>query len=289
MAKLKKDGTEKKIVRNKVKGKSSRVQPVTYEEARKIMRYFEEEKKWIHYLMFGLQLCVGRRFSDMVKLRWCDLFDTTTGELRQFLNEICEKKTKKFTDNFLTIGNFANAVILNYLNHVAYCNPSADNYSGYVFLQYSGPYEGCILSISAHGRVLKKTGIAVGIPYNLGTHTARKTFAAMMFEANAGDPTVLYNIQATLGHSSPETTIVYIQNTQKATATYTNQLDSNLTKYVLNGEDYVGENKSEIIRCRRGDLIDLLCEAVDTVALTNGDLNSVKIQYIKKISEIVLS
>lgn len=292
MAQLKKDGTEKIIVNNKKKGKSSRVMPLNYTETKLICNYFKDHNMWIHYLMFGLSVSIGRRFSDMVNLKWCDFFNPATGELRPFLNEIQEKKTKKLTDDFLTIGVFPKIVISNYIAHIPCCVPSANNYNNYMFIQYTGNYQGNILSISSHEKALNKAGIAVGIPYNIGTHTARKTFAANIIESNAGDPMALYNVQAAMGHSSPETTLVYSQNFQKKTATYTSKLDSELVKYVAGDEEYVGENKGEIIRCRRGDVIDFICDIIDEFdnLQSSGDNDAAlfKIYCIKKLTGIVL-
>ena len=49
-----------------------------------------------------------------------------------------------------------------------------------------------------------------GIPYNVGSHTMRKTFSRIWYENNKSNPNAIYVLQKMLGHKSIESTLHYI-------------------------------------------------------------------------------
>ena len=75
----------------------------TIEEAKMVCDYFKNNDQWIHYLVFSLSFNSGRRISDILSLRWRDVFDASTGEFRDHLN-ISEKKTRKFASPAINDG-----------------------------------------------------------------------------------------------------------------------------------------------------------------------------------------
>ena len=181
--KLKKDGTPKKISYNKKKGEKSEVYPFKIDDMKRVLRYFADNEMWIHYLMFVLSCNLGRRVSDTIKLKWSDIF-YKTGEMRGDIT-IKEKKTDKHITLRL---NIACRDGINLYVAKTGCDVSANNYENHVFLQVTGNFAGRVISSSAYLKALKKAGEELGIKYNIGTHSARKTFGMICKIIHPGDP-----------------------------------------------------------------------------------------------------
>jgi len=73
--KLKKDGTPKTIVCNKKRGRKSEVYTLEIADMKKIIRYFEDTGRWIHYLLFVMSCNMARRVGDTLNLRWCNFYN----------------------------------------------------------------------------------------------------------------------------------------------------------------------------------------------------------------------
>ena len=71
------------------------------------------------------------------------------------------------------------------------------------------------ITVRHAARIMREAQAALHLPYALGTHSLRKTWAYHVYMANAKDPYVLYMIQKMLNHSSTAVTLRYLGITQE--------------------------------------------------------------------------
>lgn len=145
----------------------------------------EAMKKSLHgrdLLLFIIGINSSLRISDIVNLKRED-FDDERLILR-------EKKTDKI--KYIRI----NEAIRKALEELA---PT----SGYLFPSRKG---GSPISTTQAHRIIKAAATRAGIPYNVGSHTMRKTFAYFAYK-NGTDLALLMRI---LNHSSQYETLKYI-------------------------------------------------------------------------------
>ena len=156
----------------------------------------EAMKKSLHgrdLLMFIIGINSSLRISDIVNLKREDFEDE-----RLILRE---KKTSKMKYVYI------NDSIRKALDELA---PT----SGYLFPSRKSDSEGEVKPITttqAH-RIIKDAATRAGIPYNVGSHTMRKTFAKAAYD-NGTDLALLMRI---LNHSSQAETLRYIGIERKA-------------------------------------------------------------------------
>lgn len=65
------------------------------------------------------------------------------------------------------------------------------------------------LEVRSADKILKTTSKRVGIKFNVGTHSLRKTFGYHQLKAHNDDATFLCELQEMFGHSSPQITLRY--------------------------------------------------------------------------------
>ena len=205
--KLKKDGMPKIIVQNKKRGRKSEVYPIQVSDIRRFMDWFESNKKWECYLIFVISCNLARRIGDTLSLQWKHFYDTKTGRFRKDLLEIIEDKTDKLANPH--INTAVKNAIVKYLAETN-VDPSKNNYENYVFTQVSGNYKGRVMTADGYRKCLKKAAVALGIDYNVGTHSTRKTFGMLSRMLHAGD----YDSMALLG-------VIYNHRDEKTTRRYT--------------------------------------------------------------------
>ena len=124
--KLKNDGTPKKTVCNKKKGRKSEVYPFSIEDAKKMVNYFKENEMWHHYLIFVMSCNMARRIGDTLSLTWEHIFNPRNGVIRENLLEIQEDKTDKLANPRI---NPACVAAIKLFIEKTKCEPSKDNYS----------------------------------------------------------------------------------------------------------------------------------------------------------------
>jgi len=211
--KLKKklDGTPKKIMScNSVKGNPHEVYPLkSVEDINAMINYFldkiatavTEFSKQIagrNLMMLVLGMNVALRASDLLKLTWGDVFDSK-GEFRDF-RRIQEQKTAKYKNLFFNDG--AKYAIKKYIEEF---NPDIKP-TGYLFKSR----EAGAIDVGMCCKILKEAAIACGLPYNVGSHTLRKTFGYWYIKNNNNSMTALAELQDLLNHSSQKATLKYI-------------------------------------------------------------------------------
>lgn len=256
MAELRKDGTQKKICcYNKQKGKKSEVYPFEIEDMKKMTEYFYGNGMWLHYMMFVLSCNMARRVGDMLSLKWENFFDPKTGNFRDDILEIQEDKTDKLANP--RINSACRAAIKLYIEKTG-CDITRDNYTVPVFMQLTGTHKGTVLSDSGYLKSLKKVATTVGIEYNVGTHSPRKTFGMMSRMLHPSDYDSMELLQTIYNHSSTKTTKSYIGLTKKKVDTYYDDMGSFFNEYIVGGKEYKEVSDRPIVSLDTSDIRDII-------------------------------
>lgn len=283
MAKLKKDGTQKKICcYNKQKGKKSEVYPFEISDMKKMATYFSENEMWLHYMMFVLSCNMARRVGDMLSLKWENLFNPKTGKFRNDILEIQEDKTDKLANP--RINSACRAAVNLYIEKTG-CDVSKNNYTVPVFLQLTGTHKGCVLSDSGYLKSLKKVARAVGIEYNVGTHSPRKTFGMTSRMLHPGDYDSMELLQTIYNHSDTKTTKHYIGLTKKKIDTYYDDMGNFFDEYIVGEKEYAVESVNPIVSLDTNDLRDIVRTAYEA-GKNNAD-NTDAMVHIDAINAIM--
>lgn len=283
MAQLKKDGTPKIITcNNKKKGKKSEVYTLELDDMRKLLRYFADNELWIHYLMLVLSCNLARRVSDMLSLRWSNFFDTETGKFRSDILEIVEDKTDKLANPH--INSACRSAINLYIDKTG-CNVTLNDYNNPVFLQLTGTHKGMVLSDSGHLKALKKAAAAVGIEYNVGTHSPRKTFGMLSRMIHPGDYDSMELLQTIYNHSSTKTTKAYIGLTKKKIDGYYDDMGNFFEEYVVGGKEYHDLSDKPIVSLDTNDLRDIIKAAYESGINCASDQNPMT--HVENINTIM--
>jgi len=258
--KLRKDGQPKNVQCNKKKGRKSEVYAFEIEDMRKVVDYFLSNGMWNHYLIFVLGCNMARRIGDTLSLTWEHIYDPKTGNMRQDLLEIQEEKTDKLANP--RINAACRDAINLYIEKVG-CDPSADGYRVPVFMQYSGTHKGKVVSDDGYRKALKKAAEAVGISYNVGTHSTRKTFGMISRMLHPGDYDSMELLQTIYNHSDSKTTKHYIGLTKKKVDQYYDDMGSFFGEYIVGGKEYQDVSASPVVSLFNNDLMDVIKAAYE--------------------------
>lgn len=252
--KLKKDGTPKRVKCNKKRGKKSEVYPIQIGDIRRIMDWFVNNQKWEHYLIFVVGINMARRIGDTLSLRWEHFFNAN-GTFRADLLEIIEDKTDKLANPHINSA-VRNAINL-YLEQTG-VNPAENDYRDYVFTQTSGNFKGRIVSADGYRKSLKKAAVELGIEYNIGTHSTRKTFGMISRMLHAGDYDSMELLQTIYNHSDTKTTKRYIGLTKSKVDKYFDDMGNFFDEYVTGNKTFAEVAETPVVSIDVNDLRDVI-------------------------------
>jgi len=204
----------------KGEGKSNRVYPIKEKEnIEKMKQYFREQidNKWYQSekIIAGRDLClfkfslnVGLRMSDIVKLKWGDIFynDNTFRDAIV----IQEKKTGKYKEFYLN--DNAKKAITDFINEFNITIKLDE----YIFPSREGGH----IEVRRVNQIIKQAGKAVGIKYRLGTHSCRKTWAYWQIMNHQNDAYFLAHLMNLLNHSDIASTLHYAGISSEQTKQY---------------------------------------------------------------------
>lgn len=281
-AKLKKDGTPKNIQCNKKKGKKSEVYPFEINDAKKVIEYFKSNEMWLHFLIFVLSCNMARRINDTLSLHWFHLFNPESGNMRSDLLEISEDKTDKLANP--RINSACRSAIELYIEKTN-CNPADENYQRPVFLQLSGTYKGNVITDDGYRKALKKAAKAVGIEYNVGTHSTRKTFGMLNRMLHPSDYDSMEILQTIYNHSDTKTTKHYIGLTKQKVDKYYDDMGSFFEDYIVGEKEYQNVSKTPIVSIDTNDLRDIIKMAYEA-GKNNAD-NPDAMCHVEAITEMM--
>lgn len=267
----------------KEKGKKSEVYPFkSLEDIKKMTDYYINNEMWIHHLFFILSINLGRRISDTLSFKWEDFFYAGTGKFRSYIEIKKEQKTGKPAR--LLINDACKEAINLYVEKTG-CNVSAERYTNPVFLQLSGAYKGNILSDSICLKTLKATAAAVGIEYNIGTHSLRKTFGMLTKKLHPCDGYVMPVLQKMFNHSNELITLKYIGIIQETEDRYLNDIGNFTLNYILGDGVYEGKADMPVVSIDINNLKHILKEAYRAGRDNAG--NTDEMVHVDAISEIL--
>ncbi len=283
--KLKKDGTPKQIVCNKKRGKKSEVYPFQIDDLKKMTAYFYENEMWHCYLIFVIGVNMARRVGDTLSFTWEHFFNPETGNMRADIMEIVEDKTDKLANPH--INSACRKAIALYIEKTG-CDPSANGYKNYVFMQYSGTHKGNVLTADGYRKALKKAAIAIGIDYNVGTHSTRKTFGMITRMIHPGDYDSMELLQTIFNHSDTKTTKKYIGLTKKKIDEYYDDMGGFFDDYITGDKEYKAVAETPIVSLDTNDLRDII-SATYKAGGDNAGANDpmVHIEAINTIMEMI--
>ena len=283
--KLKKDGTAKIICQNKKKGRKSEVYPFQIEDMKKMISYFEQKEMWIYYLAFILSCNMARRVGDMLSLRWVNFYNPQTGRIRTDILEIKEDKTDKLANPH--INSACRNAIEKYVEKTG-CDLTENNYENPVFLQLSGNYKGSVLSDSGYLKSLKKAAKEVGIEYNVGTHSPRKTFGMISRMIHPGDYDSMELLQTIYNHSDTKTTKHYIGLTKQKVDQYYDDMGSFFDDYVTGDKEYKEIAEKPIVSLEANDLREIIKAAYEAGRNNADETNAmVHVDAITSLMEMI--
>lgn len=280
--KLKRDGEPKNTVCNKKKGRKSEVYPFQIEDLKRMTNYFKENEMWHHYLVFVIGINMARRIGDTLSLTWEHFYNPLNGKIRNDLLEIVEDKTDKLANP--KINSSCREAIELFVEKTG-CNPSERNYKGYVFMQNAGTYKGRVLSADGYRKALKKAARELGIEYNVGTHSTRKTFGMLSRMLHPGDYDSMELLQTIYNHSDTKTTKHYIGLTKQKVDAYYDDMGNFFNDYILGDKEYKEVAENPIVSLDVNDLRDIISMAYEA-GRDNGNATEAMV-HIRAINEIM--
>ena len=175
-------------------------QPIRNEnELKKFKDYYKNVKPNIrNHMLIIVGLNTALRISDILNLKWYDIYDFQRKKVRQYL-ELREQKTGKLA--YIYINNNIADVARNFLEVEGdKISPNGDTYI------FRGNNKKNHLSRIQAWRIVKKAGEEVGIEGVISPHSLRKTFGYLAYKRGAL-PSLLVNV---FNHSSFNITKRYL-------------------------------------------------------------------------------
>ena len=239
------------------RGGKSEVYTLEIEDMKKIIAYFKEHEQWLSYMIFVLSCNMARRVGDTLQLAWKDIFDPETGLYRKNL-EVREEKTDKFANPY--INKACRDAIDLYISKTG-CMPSKNDYCEPICMQLVGTHKGKTVSYSGYLKALKTAAKNVGITYNVGTHSPRKTFGRMSRMLHPNDYDSMELLQSIYNHSDSKTTKRYIGLTKEKMDQYFDDMGIFFSNYVVGDMEYAEVAKKPVVSIDVNDLRDVIAAA----------------------------
>lgn len=264
---------------NKCKGRKSEVYPFQIEDAKKMMAYFEEHEMWLQYLLFVFGVNMARRVGDTLSLTWEHIYDPFTGNIRDHILEIVEDKTDKLANPM--INEACKNAINKYVEKTG-VDVTHNNYHDYVCLQLTGTHKGTVITSDGYRKSLKKAAQAVGITYNVGTHSTRKTFGMLSRMIHPNDYDSMELLQTIYNHSDTKTTKNYIGLTKQKVDQYYDDMGSFFGDYITGNKEYKADANKPIVSIEISDLRDII-----TMAYFKDRDNADAVKSVESLNEIM--
>lgn len=179
----------------------STTQPIKDKESlQKMKSYYENQKPNCRnktLIIFGLYTAL--RISDILKLKWKDIYDAKTNQMKEYL-EVKEQKTGK--TKIIALNNEMCDILQLYKKELF--NNRSYNENQYLFLSQKG--ENIPICRSQAFRIIKKAAIDIGLENHISCHSLRKTFGYHAWKQGV-QPALLMDIY---NHSSYKITKRYL-------------------------------------------------------------------------------
>lgn len=174
----------------------------------RISKFLIDSGRYRDNMLFIVGINFGLRVSDLIQLRFTDLFNEDLSFKTTFpILEIKTRNTRKVKKNrYITINDAVMDAVILYLQH---CPASL---SDFLFRSESnrGKNSNKPITRKSVDRILKDIADELHIECHVSTHTLRKTFAYHQMLMANNDPRKLLLLQKIFGHSSVAQTLDYI-------------------------------------------------------------------------------
>lgn len=159
-----------------------------------------------NYLMLILGVCMGCRISDIVDLRFCQFYDDDMRFRERVV--VFEKKTSKINNCLIT------PAMKEAFHKYFEISGIEFSFEGYLFPSRKGGHINTRWAYQAMDTAQKELGLS----YNLGSHSLRKTFANIVacVDKTAVDMGTIEKVQGLLNHSDSRVTLRYMGALQRA-------------------------------------------------------------------------
>lgn len=173
----------------------------TVEEVSLILDYFLSRKQYRNYALFVTGICSAYRISDLLSLKYSDFYNMD-GSFKYEL-DLSEKKT----------GNRRKMEITKPMQQAIslYIEQSGIDFEYDSPIFRSSKYKNEAIKKEAVHKIFKDAGRELKLPYNIGSHTMRKTYGYWYLQIHKNDMTALSTLQNIFGHSSEEITLKYCE------------------------------------------------------------------------------
>lgn len=215
--KLKKDGTIKRTPNNNTEERW--VHPIrNKEDIKRILEYLHEQAgksnrmdgmmaAYRNEMLFAIGINVGLRVSDLISLKWENIYEEDMFTFRDASRKK-EQKTGKTKD--ICPNNCMKRYIMDYLRNTGIEPKNGE----YIFTSSRKDKNGNPKPITdgAVEKMIKDCTQSIGLTDNYGTHSLRKTYAYhkyMMYVENK-DPLALVKVQKDLNHRNSSDTARYL-------------------------------------------------------------------------------
>lgn len=224
--KVEKSGNIYSISKSKPSGKQKgdKANPLkTLEEITAVIEYYENKAndKNTRYKQLpdrNKLLCitgfnVGVRASDLIKIRWTNVYDSNGNFLEpdeedvddRRTTQIVEQKTQKIKN--LIFSDIVKEAFTEYVNKYNIDTQSDD----YVFFSRQKTDDGeNHISVEQTSNIIKEAAKACGIKRRVASHTFRKTYALWQMRGHQDDAMFTAELMDLLNHDSEETTLHYV-------------------------------------------------------------------------------
>lgn len=182
----------------------------SYTDYKKMEDYLRNNKTKVPYkplrdvMMLRMGVCFGVRASDLVSLKWKNLFN----EQYEFLDriKIYEQKTSKLQNCLIT--EAVREIVLEYLDCIRWDIDLND----YVLCSTITRGNTVPIEPKTTYDIIVDAEKKIGLGYHLGSHSMRRTFANIVacVDKSTIDMNTVSKVQGLLNHSNPTTTMRYM-------------------------------------------------------------------------------
>lgn len=157
--------------------------------------YFLEKGEWRNYTLFVLGINTSLRISDLLKLKWKDVYDFSAQQMRKHLH-VLEQKTQKW--NYIALNENATKCLLFYMQKT---DVSQD---AFIFKSKHGLNRP--INRNQAYLIIKNAATELGLSGNISCHSLRKTFGYHAWRQGV-PPAVIMDIY---NHSNMNMTKIYL-------------------------------------------------------------------------------
>jgi integrase len=190
------------------------------ETVQRILSYFlnsNQTYKYRNHMLFVMGINLGRRCGDLLNLTIDDVYDFSTGTVKDRIY-VKEQKTKKTI--LPCLNEYVKQAILLYLDNLKVFSPD-----DWLFRSRLANREGeHKITVVQAWRILNDVSKALNLNVHMGTHSMRKTFGYQVWKNNPNGKEALATLMSLFNHSSSDITLRYIGDLQETQDNIINNL-----------------------------------------------------------------